>query len=578
MLASKRPKDSSRELLELPTALPSTEPVANLVENATAPSEPPLSRRFWSRWEYVAIVLVIVLIAGIRFRLRDFPLERDEGEYAYAGQLILQGVPPYELAYNMKLPGTYAAYAGIMAIFGQTVAGIHYGVILINVASILLVFVITKELFDPTAALVAGATFGLFAIRPMLLGLAGHATHFVALAALASLYLLLKACGTNRVWLFFWSGIGAGLAVLMKQPGVFFGIFAGLYICWSEWPRKGEGTAFRRKLLSFSVGAVLPYLATCLILLKAGVFQKFWFWTVSYARAYGAEIKPFDGTRWDGLHQLANRMELQKEHIAWIWFLIAFGMAAFLWDRPKRPKALFVTGLLAFSFLAVSVGFYYRGHYFIMIYPALAILAGVGTSSLSALAKRFRLHAAIAAAPIVIYFLVFANAVHAERKVFFLDTPREACRHVYGGNPFPEAIGVADYIREHSAADSRVAVLGSEPEIYFYAHRHSATGYIYTYPLVEEQRFGSVMQDEMIREIDSIKPEYFVYVLMHESWNTREHADTRILDWTEAYIREHYELVGIADGGNHDVYRWGAGAANYRPRKLEFVMVFRRKN
>jgi hypothetical protein len=65
---------------------------------------------------------------------------------------------------------------------------------------------------------------------------------------------------------------------------------------------------------------------------------------------------------------------------------------------------------------------------------------------------------------------------------------------------------------------------------------------------------------------------------MHESWNTREHADTRILDWTEAYIREHYELVGIADGGNHDVYRWGAGAANYRPRKLEFVMVFRRKN
>jgi len=33
------------------------------------------------------------------------------GEYAYAGQLILQGVPPYKEAYNMKLPGTYAAYA-----------------------------------------------------------------------------------------------------------------------------------------------------------------------------------------------------------------------------------------------------------------------------------------------------------------------------------------------------------------------------------------------------------------------------------------------------------------------------------
>jgi hypothetical protein len=34
------------------------------------------------RWEYIAIFLIVLLIAGIRFRLRDFPLERDEGEYA----------------------------------------------------------------------------------------------------------------------------------------------------------------------------------------------------------------------------------------------------------------------------------------------------------------------------------------------------------------------------------------------------------------------------------------------------------------------------------------------------------------
>jgi hypothetical protein len=136
-------------------------------------------------------------------RLRDFPLERDEGAYAYAGQLILQGIPPYELAYNMKLPGTYAAYAAIMAIFGETAAGIHVGVIMVNAACIFLVFAITKKLFDPTAAVAAGAIFGLFTIRPILLGLAGHATHFVTLAALGSIYLLLRACRTNRYSLFF---------------------------------------------------------------------------------------------------------------------------------------------------------------------------------------------------------------------------------------------------------------------------------------------------------------------------------------------------------------------------------------
>ena len=50
--------------------------------------------------------VVLALVAVGRLQLLNFPLERDEGEYAYAGQLILQGIPPYELAYNMKFPGT----------------------------------------------------------------------------------------------------------------------------------------------------------------------------------------------------------------------------------------------------------------------------------------------------------------------------------------------------------------------------------------------------------------------------------------------------------------------------------------
>ena len=53
-------------------------------------------------------VIVLGLVIAIRIRLLGIPLERDEGEYAYAGQLMLQGIPPYELAYNMKFPGTYA--------------------------------------------------------------------------------------------------------------------------------------------------------------------------------------------------------------------------------------------------------------------------------------------------------------------------------------------------------------------------------------------------------------------------------------------------------------------------------------
>ena len=49
-------------------------------------------------WLGLAVVLGFNFF--VRWRLLGMPLERDEGEYAYAGQLLLQGIPPYQLAWN----------------------------------------------------------------------------------------------------------------------------------------------------------------------------------------------------------------------------------------------------------------------------------------------------------------------------------------------------------------------------------------------------------------------------------------------------------------------------------------------
>src|ERR1700679_2647482 len=103
----------------------------------------------WSPW--IAVLLVLLAAGAIRWRLLETPLERDEGEYAYNGQLMLEGIPPYQLAANMKLPGTYAAYAVLMAVLGQTVAGIHLGLLLVNAAAILLIALLGMRLFGPAS-------------------------------------------------------------------------------------------------------------------------------------------------------------------------------------------------------------------------------------------------------------------------------------------------------------------------------------------------------------------------------------------------------------------------------------------
>src|ERR1022692_1748671 len=115
----------------------------------------------WQYWAYGLLLAVILLFALIRFHLRQCPLERDEGEYAYAGQLLLQGIPPYQLAYSMKLPGIFAAYSVILAVFGQTPSGIHVGLLLINAATSFLVFLLARHLFGPLTGLVAAASYAL---------------------------------------------------------------------------------------------------------------------------------------------------------------------------------------------------------------------------------------------------------------------------------------------------------------------------------------------------------------------------------------------------------------------------------
>src|SRR6476660_5503080 len=189
-------------------------------------------------WPWICLGLILLFVVAVRIRYLAVPLERDEGEFAYAGQLILGGIPPYQLAYNVKLPGIYAAYAVLMAVFGQTPFGIHLGLLFVNLGAIVLLFFLARRLFDNYAATIASATYALMSTSGTVLGFQAHATHFVILAALGGFVLLLRGLESRRALTLFWSGLLFGVAVLMKQHGIFLGIFAFGVLLYNEWSSK----------------------------------------------------------------------------------------------------------------------------------------------------------------------------------------------------------------------------------------------------------------------------------------------------------------------------------------------------
>jgi len=502
------------------------------------------------------VVLLVMLAAGLlRLRLLDLPLERDEGEYAYAGQLLLQGIPPYRLACNMKLPGTYAAYAALMAVFGQSIAAIHFGLLLVNCASILLVYLLGKRLFGTASGLAGCAAYALLSLGSGVMGTAAHATHFVVLPALGGVLLLTRPTDTWRPSTLWWSGLLFGVAFVMKQPALCFGAFGALYAAARLWRERRGRVA---KLGAFSAGVAAPFAVTCLLLWLAGVFPKFWFWTFTYARQYASEVSLGVGF-WAFV---LNFLPILKQN-APLWLLAGVGLFA-IWRRSEdRGRAAFVTAFLVFSFLAVCPGLFFRQHYFVLLLPAVALLAGAAV-------RRSAMGWVFGAA------LLLSTGLQSEF-LFRLD-PIEACRELYGPNPFPEAIRVADYIRTHSEKDARIAVLGSEPEIYFYAGRHSATSYIYMYGLMEAQPYALTMQNEMIGEVEQTAPRYVVRVSGNMSWLRHPQSPARIFDWWQTYAPQHYRVVGVADivSAHRTEYRWDAAAETYQPRSSYFLSVYRR--
>jgi hypothetical protein len=510
---------------------------------------------------YAALVIVLVIFALVRIRLRNMPLERDEGEYAYAGQLLLQGEPPYHLAYNMKLPGTYAAYAVMMAVFGQTVAGIRIGMLIVLIGNTLLILLLGRRLFGILAGTVAAVFYTILANRLWTLSLDGHATHFIVLMALAGTLLLLHAISTQRTSVLFGSGLCFGLAFLMKQHGILFAIFGFLFWVWTEWE---QGDNWRRVISQggiLATGMILPYLLTCLVAWHEGVFEQFWFWTVSYGAQYEKLVKYSDA--WWTLKLSMHRLPLPQN----IWLTAGFGLTAVFWNRRAREQKVFILSFLLFSILAVCPGLYFRPHYFLVMLPAVSLLAGLGIGAAYEYLLERNALSKVAAIPIALFVLMYISALREQKKYLFKMDPLNVNREMYGWDGFPEAMAVGDYVRDHTSASDRIAVFGSEPEIYFYSHRRSATGYIYMYPLMESQKFALRMQSEMMHEIENAPPKIVVFD-DGPSWGLKPGWDAsephmNLFTWIRGYLDAHYDLIAEVPFEGSSFHLWGAPCRYY---------------
>ncbi len=310
-----------------------------------------------------------------------------------------------------------------------------------------------------------------------------------------------------------------GLAFLLKQPGIFFGLFAGCYWLWGEWRRGLSWKALAPGGSALVLGTALPYATVCFWMWRAGVFANFWFWTWTYARAYGSIMSLSDSWRLIGRYTVPWALRPIV-----LWEIALVGLAAPLWSPGARRRGGFLAGFFIVSAAAVFPGFYFRPHYFILLQPACALCIGVAVQYAQHEHYR-RGFGKLAFVPVLLFSVAYLLSLHGQWKTYFHLDPPALSRKIHSDQPYTEAVTVANFIQARSAPQDQIGIIGSEPEICFYTHLRCATSYLYMYPLMEKQRFAPQMQNEMLEQIRTARPRFLIYEDDTRAWGWGSNVD-----------------------------------------------------
>ncbi|HEX2194803.1 MAG TPA: hypothetical protein VHK63_07630 [Candidatus Limnocylindria bacterium] len=231
---------------------------------------------------WTGALLAVVLAAAVfsRFGI-DAELRRDEAIYAYAGQQLAEGVPPYVSILDPKTPLATVLAGGAVAVGrGLGVDDLHairLAFFVVACLSVLAVYLAGTFLFDsPLAGLLGAATFSAFRGFALdALGGPNAKTPGVLFAALATALL------ARHHW--FWGGFAGSLAGLVWQP---LAVYAPVAIA-AAWLASDADRRWRHTVAALA-GATMPVAATFAYFLAAGAFAEFW---------EGAVLLPVSGTQ-----------------------------------------------------------------------------------------------------------------------------------------------------------------------------------------------------------------------------------------------------------------------------------------
>lgn len=526
-------------------------------------------------WVVFWLLLILFLSLLMRLPFLNVPMERDEGEYAYIAQRIQDGDIPYKDAVCQKPPLVFCIYLLIFKIMGKEISDIHLFTYLYTLLEVFLIYKLGQRLANKSVGLISALIFSIITIEPGVFGSAANTEIFMLLPIIGSIIVFLLAIkGPIKIKWLFVCGICNGLAFMIKQVAIFnlFFIISCLAYRFFKNKEKKEIRIFVTANLALLFGFVASLVPIILYFWANGAMKDFIYWVFVHNFYYIGNSfldRSYLFTHWTG-------NVLKGDWFFWTFWLFPFAYLI----KVNKGNGLMLIGWFVFSFFGVATGFRFWPHYFLQLAPAVALADGWGVWLLIGEIK-FR-NLLLKKSILIILLSLALISLSANYGYFLAYSPKQISRELYGRNPFVEAKTIANYLNENVSAKETVAILGSEPEILYYANRKSATKYIIFYPLMGNYKDARKNQREAVQEIINNKPGFIVAVNLIASLEIGPQTERYIFDEMHKLIESKYcldSLVLIEKETTHYVFGQEQVKAfsRYLGSNQATIMIYRRK-
>lgn len=465
------------------------------------------------------IILLAIIFGSVSI---FYPYGRDQGIYAYIGNIILDGGLPYKDAWDFKPPGIYYIFALSSLLFGKSMISIRIFEIIWQITTALFISAIaTKVLRRRLIGMIASSAY-LFLFYTYGFWETAQSESFLILPLTMSIFCFLVAGEKQRSLFLFMAGFSLSIAVLFKYQ---FGILLVVMIAMILW--------HKNSLLSPSARATAPEMR--MRLLKAVALVIGFSIPILIILVYfyaNAALEDFITTEFV---LASNYVKLSFQDKSLIFFLAQGGfyfvaiialiliIPLFLWFTNKlTARILLVIAWAGTCLLSIILqGKFFLYHYPPLIAPLILMFLFFFYSFYE---RNKRFFHKIKLVFIVVGLLIFCFVVEkfyvskmislmlvSSGTITLEDYYTEFGRSGKGDFSLQADMEVADFIAKNTSSDEEIYIWGFEPIIYVLAKRSCISRFIYNVPLYcvwaipEHKR-------EFLEAVRKKRPKYFVVV------------------------------------------------------------------